>query len=555
MKDKKISLRRKYFIGLMVISIIMCICIWWSGGLVNKNRVDHIREYNDGWEKIVSVQQVEDINGTRYCNVFEKTLEYDTSNSCYMGFITFHQFVRVYADNEEIYQFGYDLDNFIMKSPGNVYNLVNLSGMKKGSVIRIELESPYEKYKDFEIDTYIGEERDFYYTVIINSLSAIMVCVVLLFVGIVFVLIWLLLSKKFELNDGLAYLGIFSIFIAIWSIHETEIMYLIPTNKQIGTYLSFISLAYMVVPIVFFIKETYGRKYEKQLTKVCQFSFFIALLVSCIQFFQIADFVEIAVLIHIMMGVALVFLFRVCAVELYLNLKKHQLNLFCTLMIILLIAVIIDILRYSILESTDSAMFTRLALLIYIVGLGVTNIKETVHIIEVGFNAGKYEKMAYTDALTGAKTRAAFVEKTTKMANNRTDYANVGILNFDINCLKILNDRYGHDTGDRYIKESANIIMQAFANCGKCYRVGGDEFIVIFEKFKDNEYQHSVKKMQKLIDEFNEKKEPHEHELGISLGYAVGTKMDVTLDTVMKRADENMYKNKKITKQLRNSEI
>lgn len=555
MKDKKISLRRKYFIGLMVISIIMCICIWWSGGLVNKNRVDHIREYNNDWEKKVSAQEVENINGTRYCNVFEKILEFDTSNSCYMGFITFHQFVRVYVDDKEIYQFGYDLDNFIMKSPGNVYNLVNLSGMEKGSVIRIEMASPYEKYSEFELDTYIGEERDFYYTVIINSLSAIMVCIVLLFVGIVFVLIWLLLSKRFELNDGLAYLGIFSIFIAIWSIHETEIMYLLPTNKQIGTYLSFISLAYMVVPIVLFIKETYGRKYEKQLTKVCQFSFFIALLVSCIQFLQIADFVEIAVLIHIMMGVALVFLFKVCAVELYLNLKKHQLNLFCTLMIILLIAVIIDILRYTILASTDSAMFTRLALLLYIVGLGVANIKETVHIIEVGFNAGKYERMAYTDALTGAKTRAAFVEKTNKMANNRTDYANVGILNFDINCLKILNDRYGHDTGDRYIKESANIIMQAFANCGKCYRVGGDEFIVIFEKFKDNEYQHSVKKMQKLIDEFNEKKEPHEHELGISLGYAVGTKMDVTLDTVMKRADENMYKNKKITKQLRNSEI
>lgn len=549
MKGKKTSFRKKYFIAILSISLIVLVALFWMGGLVNKNQVSHITDYNDGWVQTVSSQKIDTDKGEAYYNEFEKTLDIDTGNSCYMGFITFHQFVKVYVDECEVYSFGYDMDKFIMKSPGNMYNLVNLSCVEIGSTIRIEIVSPYEKYKDFDISVSIGKESDFYYSVIVNSLSAIMVCIMLLFVGAVFVLIWLILSKKFELNDGLGYLGVFSIFIAAWSIHETEVLYMLPTNKQIATYVSFISLAYMVVPIVLFIKETYGRMYEKQLQNVCNFSLSMALLVTIIQFLGLADFVEVAILIHIMMAVALVYLFKVSIIEIYSNLKKRQLNLFCILMINLLIAVIIDLIRYTFFNSTDAATFTRIALLIYIVGLGMANIKETIHIIEVGFNAGKYEKMAYTDALTGAKTRAAFVEKTEKMASRYLDYDKVGILNFDINCLKILNDRYGHDTGDRYIKESANIIMQAFENCGNCYRVGGDEFIVIFEKFKESEYHHSVKKMLKLIDEFNEKKEPYEHELGISLGYAVGTKEDVALDTVMKRADEDMYKNKKASKE------
>lgn len=55
------------------------------------------------------------------------------------------------------------------------------------------------------------------------------------------------------------------------------------------------------------------------------------------------------------------------------------------------------------------------------------------------------------------------------------------ILYFDVDHFKQINDTYGHTYGDRCLQEIADCIRAAYGLCGKCFRIGGDEFCVILD--------------------------------------------------------------------------
>lgn len=69
----------------------------------------------------------------------------------------------------------------------------------------------------------------------------------------------------------------------------------------------------------------------------------------------------------------------------------------------------------------------------------------------------------------------------------------------DINDFKTINDTYGHEYGDVVIKAVAEIIREAFSQCGTCYRVGGDEFYIICNTTNPNKLEDLLKKMTGAI--------------------------------------------------------
>jgi diguanylate cyclase (GGDEF)-like protein len=90
-----------------------------------------------------------------------------------------------------------------------------------------------------------------------------------------------------------------------------------------------------------------------------------------------------------------------------------------------------------------------------------------------------HKKLAYIDILTGLNNRTAFELDKKRLENNLKSNAPIGMIMFDLNNLKIVNDSSGHDKGDSYIILAARLIHEHFKNLGSCYRIGGDEFCVI----------------------------------------------------------------------------
>lgn len=159
-------------------------------------------------------------------------------------------------------------------------------------------------------------------------------------------------------------------------------------------------------------------------------------------------------------------------------------------------------------------------------------------------------EMTETDGLTHVKNRAAFELKITSMQNtldsgNRLSF---GIVVFDVNNLKKINDQYGHKAGDEYIVNACTLVCKTYKHSA-VYRIGGDEFVVILEnddyKSRDRLLSSFSKKMEKL----QASDLPLTSKISIASGMATfKPKMDMQITDVFKRADAKMYENKSIMK-------
>ncbi|MCF0141593.1 MAG: diguanylate cyclase [Mogibacterium sp.] len=136
-----------------------------------------------------------------------------------------------------------------------------------------------------------------------------------------------------------------------------------------------------------------------------------------------------------------------------------------------------------------------------------------------------------TDMMTGARSRVAFMHD---MGVMNTDELSGGIVFCDVNGLKKANDKYGHDAGDRLIKEAFSIMYKYFKEEGdRIYRTGGDEFVII-------SLGNDEEAFKARFDDMTEN-DPRREILSCGCIW-MDTIQDA--DTALKKAEEMMYLNK-----------
>ena len=160
---------------------------------------------------------------------------------------------------------------------------------------------------------------------------------------------------------------------------------------------------------------------------------------------------------------------------------------------------------------------------------------------------GVAKQLAYTDSLTGVRSKHAYVEAEERIDNEIAggSIKPFAVIVFDLNELKFINDKLGHDAGDKYLIDSCALIGKFFSD-DNLYRFGGDEFVLIC---KDEEYinRHEIlNAFNKVIEKNFEIGEPI-IATGIS-DYRPGK--DNTYRAVFERADARMYIRKKQLKEL-----
>lgn len=157
------------------------------------------------------------------------------------------------------------------------------------------------------------------------------------------------------------------------------------------------------------------------------------------------------------------------------------------------------------------------------------------------------DNMAYTD-VTGIKNKLAYQNHINRL-NEASDTFSVGVLMFDLNNLKKVNDNLGHEMGDRYIESFSAILACVQNERINAYRIGGDEFCVIMEKTNVVEMHQVLERLEKDVNAYNEK---HNIKISYARGYEISTRDHYYLmEELTKRADSRMYDNKRIMKGIR----
>ncbi len=163
-------------------------------------------------------------------------------------------------------------------------------------------------------------------------------------------------------------------------------------------------------------------------------------------------------------------------------------------------------------------------------------------------------EQAFIDPLTHVRNNGAFliaIEELQEQINNGSIDPNFALGEFDCDGLKRINDEYGHDKGDIYLKKACRTISDVFKR-SPVYRVGGDEFYIILQHEDFHNLEFLLGRFDKVVDDINATAESPWEQVWLSRGFAIyDPAEDNIVQKIMQRADMLMYENKRERKMCR----
>jgi diguanylate cyclase (GGDEF)-like protein/putative nucleotidyltransferase with HDIG domain len=188
---------------------------------------------------------------------------------------------------------------------------------------------------------------------------------------------------------------------------------------------------------------------------------------------------------------------------------------------------------------------------------GVRFTDDHVRVMEI---VSKQAATAIHNALKFEETQEdAFTDRLTHLPNSRWLYLYfeqemekairfqypLSLLGMDLDGFKEINDQYGHPVGDRMLVEVARMLSSNLRASDVVVRYAGDEFVAIMPQTSAKDATLLAKRMQAILDEFRLEVRPGKYaQIGISIGVASYPVDADSLDALMAKADENMYRDK-----------
>ncbi len=178
--------------------------------------------------------------------------------------------------------------------------------------------------------------------------------------------------------------------------------------------------------------------------------------------------------------------------------------------------------------------------------INVSNALENVRVhSELNRLVYKLEDMYIRDDLTGLYNRRGLETLGKKYLRQAVEErVKLMVFTADMDKLKMINDNYGHISGDIAIKVVADALQKAADDDEICIRCGGDEFTVIGLEYDEKKMNHFVKKFVEELDKFNQSGN-YEFNVYVSYGWSLVTPDEnTTVEDCMIVADSRMYQQK-----------
>ena len=157
------------------------------------------------------------------------------------------------------------------------------------------------------------------------------------------------------------------------------------------------------------------------------------------------------------------------------------------------------------------------------------------------FNAEQMDRMAHHDYLTDLYNRTGFYSRLQQFYN-RCDTPYYAVTTVDMDGLKLINDHYGHETGDLAIRYISRAVAAVGDDKSICGRFGGDEFVICTALDKKEDADQIRKKITDYIND-HQSNTSFPCEVTASIGTCVMEK-GFFFDDALRMSDELMYKEK-----------
>lgn len=152
------------------------------------------------------------------------------------------------------------------------------------------------------------------------------------------------------------------------------------------------------------------------------------------------------------------------------------------------------------------------------------------------------EKATLTDHLTGWLNRRALSKLATNEFNRfKREKITFGILVLDIDHFKNINDKFGHEAGDRALQAFTSAAAVHVRDYDHCCRFGGEEFVILMPNTDILELKKIGERIGKAVEQIIIDLKDQSFGFTVSLGGSVSNQLDSNWEDSLRRADENLY--------------
>ena len=475
---------------------------------------------------------------------YEFSFDFSGDSGRCLHFVSDRQSVKVYQNGALIHSLD-DGTTAVGRVPGKFYHFVKLPQAESQVLVEIQ----YHYYHDENIPPvfWLGDRQQMFKERIICALPAAAVYFLTFVIGVMVLLFWGVVRGSLKNSREGFYFAALLIVVGLWFIRGSELVNLLASNHIALSYAGYLLL--LQIPILFFCFSVYYWDMKiKPLWENLYFTLCVLNMAVSIGLHVsgIREFKETVFTAHILLLAA----FGAMFAGMFLYFRKHgsDYKVKATFFpaVLMLISTVWDFGGFYH-NTLDTYRVGGLASLLFVGCVSWSVIYDLSMQLKEGRENAIYKRLAVTDLLTGLYNRNAY-ESWEQSCQGTIE--GIGLAVCDLNNLKYYNDTFGHETGDRCIMDAAGLIREACGREGSCYRIGGDEFLVIWDR-KPYSFSSSIekclKKLSLLQQDYNQSSEFIC--MQIACGYAVAEPGDTRTGDLIKRADHMMYRHKRQMKE------
>lgn len=546
-----------YAVALLAMAAIVALNLLWK----TPNEPDHfgLSEFftmDADWYtadgRVFEIAEIDDLrpDGTNTVTIYhqlpavidkDETIVFRSKNST----------VTVLVDGREAYVSDVAEAPFYNHSPGTRWNFVTIREGDAGKTVELQVTQAYEDGRAKVDNFYYGDRAAITVHLIDAKLWGCVISLLIFFVALVFLFAWVVLNwHRTPKNHSLLWLALFAMAAACWCLLETNVIQFFVRDLRLIQVMDNMCLVVAALPLFLYANSVYGAFRSRTVRVLCALDMGYILLATLSQLFGLWDFHQTLNGAVASYGVvsAVLIVYLVKQTRKVKTLPKQSDRLFNTFqqlgILFLGLGLLGDLTRYLMMDVLDRAFIIRIGLLLFILCFGAGNIYQMITLVKKGLEAEFISQLAYSDGLTKAGNRTAYLEQLQRLTSEHPSQE-LALVMFDINNLKRVNDTFGHKKGDELLLACSDILRRTFRAPWSVYRIGGDEFVALLSGDDVHAaYEEAAVRFREAIEQANTAGEQG-YQVAIAHGVAFCPPItQAAIDTAEKEADLKMYKDK-----------
>lgn len=435
-------------------------------------------------------------------------------------------------------------ENAFIKSGGSNFHLVCFPREINDKTLLIHFKPLLEKNDKYRLNPIvIGYRSQIITSYQVQDGFQILLSIFLIVISLVIFVYNVFAAFNNDFNKNLMYMAFISLNIGHFVIVQPWLIFYYIRNNLILYVYKYSSMAILATPILLLARDKVDKKFVKLLDSLIFLSILNLTIQTICVFSGISEYREFRVVTLLIITASLIAL----SIALFFTDKKEYpearnlLYSFIPMILSFVVGTLSYVFYVDINYYLTLAIGVTFFMIMQIILILKYYIKKNNEVLKMEF----YKEAAFVDPLSRCKTRASLENKREWLYSDKNKFDSLVVLLVDLNDLKRINDRFGHNAGDMLISGFGSILSNVTTTFDNAdvYRIGGDEFLILVSGVDEKIVLSYIEKINNFVEIYNSSNIGREISFAFGNSFSKDIKND-DLDKLIEMADEEMYKNK-----------